>query len=193
MKTVAAKIAAETKTLGVKFLNYSNIDRENILPFRETLLDLLSHISPNVKKSVPASMTGSIITRILTTKPIILQVVLGFVAHHKPIIEHLHKYRVTTTYHEVRRFKIFLAVCKKESSGLTCFDAKNGLILVKSDNFHAHIHIQIGLKQTNGMETNVTQSYSTLIKSSSAVALAASSDRLGPRGFVQLSALIKSS
>ena len=42
VKAVASKIEAETKTFGDKFVNYSNIDRENIFAFSETLLDLLS-------------------------------------------------------------------------------------------------------------------------------------------------------
>ena len=161
VKAVASKIEAETKTFGDKFVNYSNIDRENIFAFSETLLDLLSHISPSLIKSLPAAMTGYIITSIITTKQTMLQVGLGLVAHHKPINEHLHKYRVTSTYHEVHRFKISSAVSNTESSRLTGFHAKNGLIQVISDNFDAHIHTQNGLKQTNGMATIVTQSYST--------------------------------
>ena len=69
VKAVAGKIAAETKTLDDKFLNYSNIDRENIDAFSETLLDLLSHISPNLKRSLPPAMIGIIITSIIATKP----------------------------------------------------------------------------------------------------------------------------
>ena len=45
MKAVAGKNAAETMTLGGKFLNYSNINRKKNFAFSETLLDLLSHIS----------------------------------------------------------------------------------------------------------------------------------------------------
>ena len=75
-------------------------------------------------------MIGSIITSLITTKPTMLQVRLGLVGHHKPIIKHLHEYRVTSTCHEVRRFKISLAVSNKESSRLTGFDAKNELIQI---------------------------------------------------------------
>ena len=45
VKVVDGKIAAETKTLVSKFLNYSNINRKKNFTFSETLLDLLSHIS----------------------------------------------------------------------------------------------------------------------------------------------------
>ena len=90
-----------------------------------------------------------------------LRVVLGLVAHHKPIIEHLHEYRVTSTYHEARRFKTLSAVSITERSHLTSFDAENRLIKVISDNFVAHRLTQNGLKRTNGMTTIVTQSYST--------------------------------
>ena len=72
VKAVGSKIAAET--LGSKILNYSNIDRENIFAFSEILLDLLSHISPNLKKFLPAAMIGNIIITIVTMKPTMLQV-----------------------------------------------------------------------------------------------------------------------
>ena len=45
VKVVDGKIAAETKTLVSKFLNYSNINRKKNFAFSETLLDLLSYIS----------------------------------------------------------------------------------------------------------------------------------------------------
>ena len=106
VKAVAGKTATETKTLEDKFLNNSNIDRENVFAFGETLLNLLSHISPNLQKSLPAAMIGSIITSIITTKATMFQIGLGLVAHHKPIIEQLHEYRVTSTCREVRSFKI---------------------------------------------------------------------------------------
>ena len=67
VKEVVGKIAAETKTFGDKFLNYSNTDREDIFAFSEILL-LLSHISSNLKKSLLADMIGSIISSIITTK-----------------------------------------------------------------------------------------------------------------------------
>ena len=155
------QVKAETKTLGDEFLNYSIIDGQNIFTFSETLLDLLSRILPNLEKSLPAAMIGSIITSIITMKPTMLQVGLGLVANHKPIIEHIHEYRVTSTYHEVRRFKMSSPVSNTESSGLAGFDAKNGLIQVISENFDAHIHTRNGLKQTNGMAIIATQSYST--------------------------------
>ena len=61
----------------------------------------------------------------------------------------------------VRRYKILSVVSNTESSCPADFDAKNGLIQVISDSFDAHIHTQNGLKQTNGMATIVSQSYST--------------------------------
>ena len=86
MKAVAVKIAVETKTLGAKFLNYSNIDKDNIFVFSETLLDLLSHIFPNLKKSLPAAMISSITNSMITMKSTMLKVGLSLVAHHKPIL-----------------------------------------------------------------------------------------------------------
>ena len=54
-----------------------------------------------------------------------------------------------------------LAVSNTESSRLTGYYGKNGLIQVISDNFDAHRHTQNGLKQTNAMSTIVIQSHST--------------------------------
>ena len=141
---------------------YSNIDRENILAFSETLYRSLLHILLNLKKSVPAAMISSIITSIITTKPTMFQVGFSLVVHHKHIIEHLHEYRVASSYHEVHRFKISSAASNTEISRLTDFTVKNGLIQVISDNFEAHMHTQNGLKQTDGMATTGAQSYSTL-------------------------------
>ena len=73
VKEVVGKIAAETKTFGDKFLNYSNTDREDIFAFSEILL-LLSHISSNLKKSLLADMIGSIISSIITTKQTIFHI-----------------------------------------------------------------------------------------------------------------------
>ena len=103
MKAVAGKIAAETKTLGDKFLNYSYIDKENIFAFSDTLLDLLPYISPNLEKSLPAAMIGTISTSTITTKPTMFQVGLGLLAYYTPIIEHLHEYRMACTYHEIQQ------------------------------------------------------------------------------------------
>ena len=64
--------------------------------------------------------------------------------------------------HNMKFVDTFLsAVSNTESSRLTGYYAKNGLIKVISDNFDAHIHTQNGLKQTNAMATIVIQSYST--------------------------------
>ena len=118
VKAVAGKTAAETKTLGSKFLNYAKIDRQNIFAFSDKLLDLLSHTSPNLRNPLSADMIDCIIiiTSIITAKPTMLQVGLGLLAHPKPIIKHLHEYRAASTYHEIRRFKISSAVSNAETS-----------------------------------------------------------------------------
>ena len=60
-------------------MNYSDIGGDNIFALSETLLDLLLHIPPNLKKFLPAAMIGSIITSMMTAKPTVLQVGLGLV------------------------------------------------------------------------------------------------------------------
>lgn len=84
-------------------------------------------------------MIGSSITSIITTNSTLVQVLLGMVPHHKPIIGHPHEYRVTSTYHEFCRFIILSPTSNIESSSLTDFDANHELIHFYSDNFDAHI------------------------------------------------------
>jgi hypothetical protein len=103
-------------------------------------------------------MVAHIITSAILSKPTMLQVALGVLAHDKKLIEHLHDYGITSTYQEVRRYKVSAAV----SSGSLSLNlqSSDGLIQIISDNFDAHIHSQNGMKQTNGLATIITQSVS---------------------------------
>ena len=68
--------------------------------------------------------------------------------HDKKLIEHLHEYGVTSTYQEVRRYKIFAAVDSDERGEE--LPSSDGLVQAISDNFDAFIHSQNGLKETHG-------------------------------------------
>ena len=91
-------------------------------------------------------MIRGIITSIATSKPTPLQVYLGALAHEKKLIKHLIDYRVTSSYEEVRRFKISAAVaCDKERTSIR-LNVKDGLMHAVADNFDAEIHSLIGLQ-----------------------------------------------
>ena len=72
----------------------------------ETLMTLLSKLSPNFEKSLPAVMIGNIVTFVVTKHFTKLQLALSVLASDRKLIEHLHDYGITFTYQEFRRFKV---------------------------------------------------------------------------------------
>ena len=81
---------------------------------------------------------------------------LGVLARKKTLIEHLNAFKITSSYQEVRQFKISAAV-NAESSVVPNLNAKLGLIQIISDNFDANISSQNGRKETHGLATIICQ------------------------------------
>ena len=98
------------------------------------LISFLSKFSPSFDKRLTAAMTNSFTH---------LQLSLGILVHDKKLVEHLQEYGLTSTYHEVRRYKISAAVASDEKGEKLL--SSDGLVQVIPDNFDAHIHLQIGL------------------------------------------------
>ena len=133
---------------------YKNVTRESLfVGTSSTILSLIDLISSKFQNSLPAGMIGNIIASIVTSKPILLQVYLGVLVHVKKLIKHFFDYWLTSSYEEVRRFKISTAVSKREkekkrtSIGL---NAKDGLKEAVADSFDAEIHYLNGLQQIYG-------------------------------------------
>ena len=102
-----------------------------------------------------AAIISAILTSILTNLFTQLQLALDILVHDKRSIGHLHKYGITSTYQEVRRYKISISVeSDGNSEGLQSSDR---LIQVVSDNFDAHIHSKNELKETRSLATIITQ------------------------------------
>ena len=64
----------------------------------ETLMTLLSKLSPNFEKRLPAAMIGNIITSMVTKRFTKLQLALSVLAGGRKLTEHLYEYRITSTY-----------------------------------------------------------------------------------------------
>lgn len=133
---------------------YKNVTRESLfVGTSSTILSLIDLISSKFQNSLPAGIIGNIIASIVTSKPILLQVYLGVLVHVKKLIKHFFDYWLTSSYEEVRRFKISTAVSKREkekkrtSIGL---NAKDGLKEAVADSFDAEIHYLNGLQQIHG-------------------------------------------
>ena len=133
---------------------YKNVTRESLfVGTSSTILSLIDLISSKFQNSLPAGMIGNIIASIVTSQPILLQVYLGVLVHVKKLIKHFFDYWLTSSYEEVRRFKISAAVAKREkekkrtSIGL---NAKDGLKEAVADSFDAEIHYLNGLQQIHG-------------------------------------------
>ena len=74
----------------------------------------------------------------------------------KKIIECLHELGVTSTYDEVRRFKISAA--KHASKDDQVLESRKGLIQGSSDNFDTDLSTQNEIKQTHSLATIISQS-----------------------------------
>ena len=155
---IAKQIKSEVKgVVGIKD-NYPVLDEtaieQSILP---TLNDILINISPKFKTNQKTvALISSIVTSMVCSKVSMIQVALGLFVREKKIIEFLHEFGVTSSYDEVRRFKIS-AAHQTSQQKTVILDSKDGLIQGVSDNFDANLSTQNGLKQTHSLATIVLQ------------------------------------
>ena len=120
-----------------------------------TMMTLLSKLSPNFEKSLPAVMIGNIVTSLAIKRFTKLQLAHSVLANDRKLTEHLHEYGVTSTYQEFRRFKV-LAAASSDNNNIEV-RARDGLIQIVADNFDAHIHSQNRLKETHNIATIIAQ------------------------------------
>ena len=156
MRVLSKKIKEDVRKLPSPKNEYSVIDTENLADeCSETLMTLLSKLSLNFEKTLPADLIGNIATSVMTKRFTRLQLAFSVLAGDRKLIEHLHDYGITSTYQEFRRFKVSAA--SSIDTNNKEIDAKHGLINVIVDNFDANIHSQNGLKQTQSMATITAQ------------------------------------
>ena len=107
MRVLSKKMKEEARKLPHSKNEYNVIESENLMDgCSETLMTLLSKLSPNFEKSLPAVMIGNIVTFVVTKHFTKLQLALSVLASDRKLIEHLHDYGITFTYQEFRRFKV---------------------------------------------------------------------------------------
>ena len=129
---------------------YQPITPENLFDnCSETLMVLLSLITPNLDKTLSAAMIGHILHGAVTGSTSMLQLSIGHLLREKKLMERLFKYGISGSYLEVRRFKISAAV--SEGNKDQKLNASDGLIQYSRDNFDANISSQNGLQQTHGL------------------------------------------
>lgn len=122
-----------------------------------TLNSLLLLISPQFKDNEKAvALICSIISSITNSHTSMLQVALGLMISQKKTIQDLHEYRVTSTYDEVRRFRISAAHHASQKKDMA-LNSENGLIQGIADNFDANLSTQNGLQQTHSLASIVVQ------------------------------------
>ena len=91
MQRIVRKINKDVQKLPNDKSEYSTIEIENMLDeCSNTLLNLLSKISPNFEKSLAAAMTGNIVTSVLAKRFSKLLLSLGILTNDNKLIEHLH-------------------------------------------------------------------------------------------------------
>ena len=86
-----------------------------------------------------------------------MQLTLALLVNEKRVIETLHKFGITPTYHEVRRFKVSAVAADKNGLSLNK-NASDGLIQVVTYNFDATVNSQDGMKQTHALASIFAQS-----------------------------------
>ena len=78
-------------------------------------------------------------------------------SEHKYFVEQLHGFGVTSSYEELRRFKISCASAAAEDcDGIGQIKSANSLVQVVAYNFDAEISSQNGKKMTHGLAMIVT-------------------------------------
>ena len=95
------KIKAEARKLPHSKNEYNVIESENLMDgCSETLMTLLSKLSPNFEKRLSAVMIGNIVTFVVTKHFTKLQLALSVLASDRKLIEHLQEDGITSTYQE---------------------------------------------------------------------------------------------
>jgi len=113
VKKVGKQIVKESKALKRDFRSYNkHIDRDVASEcISETLIQILSSISPKFENSLRSLMVGNIISSMAMCQPTPLQIAIRvLLGDHKMLIEELYKYDVSCSYDEVHRFKRSAAV-----------------------------------------------------------------------------------
>ena len=101
MRVLSKKMKEEARKLPHSKNEYNVIESENLMDgCSETLMTLLSKLSPNFEKSLPAVMIGNIVTFVVTKHFTKLQLALSVLASDRKLIEHLQEYGITSTYQE---------------------------------------------------------------------------------------------
>ena len=99
IQRIARIIKQDVQKLPIGKSEYSTIETENLFDeCSNTLLTLLSKISPNFEISLGAAMIGNIVTSVLAKSFTKLQLSLGILDNDKKLIEHLQEYRITSSY-----------------------------------------------------------------------------------------------
>ncbi len=125
----------------------------------KTMTDLLTGLSHDLDKTLPAILIGSIITSVLSNHPTNLQVALGvLIRNSKELVKQMYGFGVTCSYDEVLRFKKSAAVDAARDAELTGIaHAEAGLVQVVGDNFDAEISSQNGKQSTHSLALLLTQ------------------------------------
>ncbi|KAL8560458.1 hypothetical protein ACOMHN_054361 [Nucella lapillus] len=124
-----------------------------------TLLALLAAIAPSLDSTLPAAMIGHIVTSAVNSYFTSLQLAVSvLLSRQRKVIEQLHDFGVTSSYDELRRFRISAATAMASvPRGLAQFDSSHGLVQVVADNFDTQISSQNGHKSTHGLAMILTQ------------------------------------
>ena len=161
IEKVAKKIAKEIDDIEIDRNSYqTHLNREMCSNHAsDTVLDLLSRLGKKMSHTLPAIMIGNMITSTMKNLATPLQIGLTVLLHDaKQQINDFHKFGVTCSYDEIRRFKRSAATAANKEMSLEGLCSRTqGMIQGLGDNFDQDIASQNGKIQTHSMALLMTQ------------------------------------
>ncbi len=127
------KICQEIDCINLDRDHYkSHLDYDTALECTSnTVINVLSSLSPKLDNTLPAVLIANIITSVLANHPTDLQISLAVLLREsKELVKTINSFGVTCTYDELLRFKKSVAVEAAKSAAVTAFNVEDGLVQV---------------------------------------------------------------
>ena len=141
---VAKMIKADITKKKHNNLTYSSLKKDKLNEnSSDTLFFLLSQISPKLKDSLVALLINHMVTSVAANTFSMFQLALALLVNGKRVIETLHEFGITPTYHDIRRFKVSAAEAADKNRLSLNMNASDGLIQVITDNFDPAINSEM--------------------------------------------------
>lgn len=150
MKNTAKIIKQEIDDIDIEENVYQTSIDKNMAHIQcsQSLLELLSCISPKLDNTFTSILVGNMITSFVRGKPTDLQITLGLELQNKSLINKFHKFSVCCSYDHILRFQSSAADSTYENSENSGdFNSEDGLVQIVTDNHDESLASYAGVKE----------------------------------------------